>query len=77
MHYMDGNKISEANRAAAEVCVLVEAGAAVGSMDLMNKEKKEKASSTSIWVFLMKSRMTSSTMSLFTRQCVVNKKSKA
>ena len=43
MHYMDGNKISDANRAAVEVCISVEAGAAVRSMDLMKKEKKEKA----------------------------------
>jgi len=43
MHYMDGNKISKANRAAVEVCILVEAGAAVRSMDPMKKEKKEKA----------------------------------
>jgi len=43
MHYMDGNKISEANRAAVEVCNSVEAGAAVRSMDPMKKEKKEKA----------------------------------
>jgi hypothetical protein len=43
MHYMDGNKISEANRAAVEVCISVEAGAAVRSMDPMKKEKKEKA----------------------------------
>jgi hypothetical protein len=40
---MDGNKISEANRAAVEVCISVEAGAAVRSMDPMKKEKKEKA----------------------------------
>jgi hypothetical protein len=43
MHYMDGNKISKANRAAVEVCISVEAGAAVCSMDPMKKEKKEKA----------------------------------
>ena len=43
VHYMDGNKISEANRAAVEVCISVEAGAAVRSMDLMKKEKKEQA----------------------------------
>jgi len=43
MHYMDGNKISNANRAAVEVCILVKAGAAVRSMDPMKKEKKEKA----------------------------------
>ncbi len=43
MHYMDGNKISEANRAAVEVCISVEAGAAVRSMDPMKKENKEKA----------------------------------
>jgi len=40
---MDGNKISEANRAVVEVCISVEAGAAVRSMDPMKKEKKEKA----------------------------------
>ena len=43
MHYMDGNKISEANRAAVEVCISVEAGAAVRSMDPMKKDKKERA----------------------------------
>ena len=43
MHYMDGNKISDKNRAAVEVCISVEAGAAVRSMDPMKKEKKEKA----------------------------------
>jgi hypothetical protein len=43
MHYMDGNKISKANRVAVEVCISVEAGAAVRSMDPMKKEKKEKA----------------------------------
>ena len=42
-HYMDGNKISEANRAAVEVCISVEAGAAVRSMDPKKKEKKETA----------------------------------
>jgi len=42
MHYMDGNKISEANRAAVKVCISVEAGAAVRSMDPMKKEKKKK-----------------------------------
>ena len=40
---MDGNKITEANRAAVEVCISVEAGAAVRSMDPMKKEKKENA----------------------------------
>jgi len=43
MHYMDGKKISEANRAAVKVCILVEAGAAVRSMDPMKNEKTEKA----------------------------------
>ena len=42
-HYMEGKKISEANRAAVEVCISVEAGAAVRSMDPMKKEKKENA----------------------------------
>jgi hypothetical protein len=42
-HYMDGNKISEANHAAVEVCISIEAGAAVRSMDPMKKEKKENA----------------------------------
>ncbi len=42
-HYMDGNKISEANRASVDVCISVEAGAAVRSMDPMKKEKKENA----------------------------------
>ena len=43
MHYMDGNKINEANRGSVEVCISVEAGAAVRSMDPMKKEKKENA----------------------------------
>ena len=43
MHYMEGKKISDANRAAVEVCISVEAGAAVRSMDPMKKEQKEKA----------------------------------
>ena len=42
-HYMDGSKITEANRAAVEVCISIEAGAAVRSMDPMKKEKKENA----------------------------------
>ena len=42
-HYMDGNKISEANRTVVEVCISVEAGAAVHSMDPMKKEKKGSA----------------------------------
>ena len=41
-HYLEGNKISKANCAAVEVCILVEAGAAVYSMDPMKKDKKEK-----------------------------------
>ncbi len=43
MHYMGENKISKANRPSVEVCISVEAGAPVCSMDLMKKEKKEKA----------------------------------
>ena len=43
MHYMDRNKISEENCGSVEVCILVEAGAAVRSMDPMKKEKKENA----------------------------------
>ena len=42
-HYMDGNKISEANHTSVEVCISVKAGAAVRSMDPMKKEKKESA----------------------------------
>jgi len=41
--FSHGNKISEANRALVEVCISVEAGAAVRSMDPMKKEKKENA----------------------------------
>ena len=68
MHYMDGNKISEANRAAIEVCNSVEAGAAVRSMDPMKKEKKEKAFFNKyMWVFLTKLRMTSLRMTPFAR----------
>jgi hypothetical protein len=42
-HYSEGNKISKASCAAVEVCILVEAGAAVCSMDPTKKDKKEKA----------------------------------
>jgi len=67
MHYMDGNKTSEANRAAIEV-ISVEAGAAVRSMDPMKKEKKEKAFFNKyMWVFLTKLRMTSLRMTPFAR----------
>lgn len=40
-HYLEGNKISEATRAAVELCIFVEAGTAVRDMDRMKKEKKE------------------------------------
>ncbi len=40
-HYMEGNKISESNRAAVELCILSEAGAFVRNMDPMKKDKKE------------------------------------
>jgi hypothetical protein len=41
-HYMDGNLITEANRTSVEMCILVEAGAAIRGMDPMKKEKKER-----------------------------------
>ena len=41
-HYMEGNQITEANRASVEMCILVEAGASVRGMDPMKKEKKER-----------------------------------
>ena len=41
-HYMDGNLITKANRTSVEMCILVEAGAAVRGMDPMKKEKKER-----------------------------------
>ena len=41
-HYMEGNLITEGNRASVELCILVEAGAAVRGMDPMKKEKKER-----------------------------------
>jgi hypothetical protein len=41
-HYMEGNKITETNRAAVELCILSEAGAFVRNMDPMKKEKKER-----------------------------------
>ena len=41
-HYMDGSLITEGNRASVEMCILVEAGAAVRGMDPMKKEKKER-----------------------------------
>jgi hypothetical protein len=40
-HYLEGNKISKANRLAVELCIFVEAGAAVRGMDAMYKQKKE------------------------------------
>ncbi len=42
-HYLEGNKISEANHAAVELCIFVEAGAAVCGMNAMYKQKKEAA----------------------------------
>jgi hypothetical protein len=39
---MDGSLITEGNRASVEMCILVEAGAAVRGMDPMKKEKKER-----------------------------------
>ena len=41
-HYMEGNLITEGNRASVEMCILVEAGSAVRGMDPMKKEKKEQ-----------------------------------
>jgi hypothetical protein len=42
-HYMEGKLITEGNRASVEMCILVEAGAAVRGMDPMKKkEKKER-----------------------------------
>ena len=40
--HMEGNKISESNRAAVELCILSEAGAFVRNMDPMKKDKKER-----------------------------------
>ena len=40
-HYMEGNQITKGNRASVELCILVEAGAAVRGMDPMKKVKKE------------------------------------
>ncbi len=40
-HYMEGNKITEGNHTAVELCILVEAGAAVRGINPMKKEKKE------------------------------------
>ena len=37
--YLEGNKINEVNCASVELCIFVEAGAAVCGMDLMKKEK--------------------------------------
>ena len=42
-HYMEGNKISESNRAAVEICLLSEAGAFVRNKDPMKKDIKERA----------------------------------
>ena len=38
-NYLEGNKINEVNCASVELCIFVEAGAAVCGMDLMKKEK--------------------------------------
>ena len=38
---MEGNQITEGNRTSVELCILVEAGAAVCGMDPMKKVKKE------------------------------------
>jgi hypothetical protein len=42
-HYLEGNKISKVNRAAIELCIFIEAGAAVRGMDVMYKQKKKAA----------------------------------
>ena len=42
-HYLKGNKISEANCVVVELCIFVEAGAAVCGMNAMYKQKKEAA----------------------------------
>jgi hypothetical protein len=41
-HYLEGNKINEGNRVSVELCIFVEAGAAVCGMDPMKKEEKER-----------------------------------
>jgi hypothetical protein len=46
-HYLEGNRISKANCMAVELCIFIEAGAAVCGMDPMKKEKKEQVFSTS------------------------------
>ena len=48
IHYMEGHKISESNRAAVKLCFLSEAGAFVRNMDPMKKDIKERAFFTSI-----------------------------
>ncbi len=40
---MEGHKIGKSNCASVELCILSEAGAFVRNMDLMKKDKKEKA----------------------------------
>ena len=40
---MEGQKISESNRIAVELCILSEAGAFMRNMDLMKKDRKERA----------------------------------
>ncbi len=42
-HYLEGNRISKANRVAVELCIFIEAGAAVRGMNPMKKGKKEQA----------------------------------
>ena len=39
---LEGNLITEGNHTSFELCILVEAGAAVRGMDPMKKEKKER-----------------------------------
>jgi hypothetical protein len=42
-HYMEGHIIGDSNRASVELCILSEASVFVRNMDLMKKDKEEKA----------------------------------
>ena len=68
---MGGNKISEANCGAVDVCISVEAGAAVCSMDPMKRRRRRMHFTTSIWVASKKSRTTNFMMRPFAMQGVV------
>jgi hypothetical protein len=62
-HYMEGHKIGKSICASVELGILSEAGAFVRDMDLMKKDKKEKAFLQSMSPSSLKLRMRNSRMS--------------